>query len=428
MSFIRTIKRYLYFKVAAYFGFWAKRYLKRWNPTVIAAVGSSGKTTLLHLIESQMGGKAIVSHKANSAFGIPFNILGLERKSFSFFEWPLFAIRAPFQSLRALPEKNIYVAESDAERPGEGKFLAELLTPDIVVWLSLEEAHGVNFDRLADIAASDVRDAVKKEMAREFGYFLDHAKTAVILNKDNSFIIEESRRAQAPIEWISGKDMKAFKVHPRSVEVALPKSSYVVPALIPPEAATSVLAAVKVAQSLGFTIDATFKDFVLPPGRSSLLKGKNGVTIIDSTYNATIGGMQAMLKLLRGYPARGEIWCVLGDMIEQGRSEKKEHEALADMIREANPARVILVGPRLRATTHGILLPVYGNERIVSFLMPGEALAYLEKELKGGETILFKGARFLEGVVEKLLEDHADAALLCRREKIWEKRRNEWGV
>jgi hypothetical protein len=44
------------------------------------------------------------------------------------------------------------------------------------------------------------------------------------------------------------------------------------------------------------------------------------------------------------------------------------------------------------------------GKRAVSFLMPGEAYEYLEKELKGGETILFKGARYLEGIVEKLLK------------------------
>jgi hypothetical protein len=47
--------------------------------------------------------------------------------------------------------------------------------------------------------------------------------------------------------------------------------------------------------------------------------------------------------------------------------------------------------------------------------------------LQGGETILFKGARFMEGVIENLLVDKKDAAKLVRREKIWEIRRKQWG-
>ena len=69
-----------------------------------------------------------------------------------------------------------------------------------------------------------------------------------------------------------------------------------------------------------------------------------------------------------------------------------------------------------------------GSEKVASFMRPDEALAYLEKELRGGEMILFKGARYLEGIVEKLLADPADADKLCRREEVWAKKRKEWGV
>lgn len=156
------------------------------------------------------------------------------------------------------------------------------------------------------------------------------------------------------------------------------------------------------------------------------------MTIIDSSYNATIGGMEAMIALMRDYPASGEKWLVLGDMVEQGESETEEHTALARMIEAADPARVVLVGPRLRSVTLPILLSSgfakRDNDMVASFLMPAEALEYLRRELRGGETVLFKGARFLEGVIEKLLADPEDARLLCRRENIWARRRKKWGV
>ncbi|MDD5069004.1 MAG: hypothetical protein PHN89_05430, partial [Candidatus Pacebacteria bacterium] len=60
--------------------------------------------------------------------------------------------------------------------------------------------------------------------------------------------------------------------------------------------------------------------------------------------------------------------------------------------------------------------------------MPGEALLYLKRELKGGETILFKGARYLEGVVEKLLLNPSDASKLCRREAIFAAQRKKWKI
>ena len=61
-------------------------------------------------------------------------------------------------------------------------------------------------------------------------------------------------------------------------------------------------------------------------------------------------------------------------------------------------------------------------------MSPKEVLDYLKDNLAGGEMILFKGARFLEGVIENLLENKEDAAKLARREKVWEIRRRKWDL
>ena len=78
---ISKIKRSLYFPLAHYFRFFAKIQLLLWRPRIILITGSNGKTTLLHLLESQIGDKAKYSHHANSSYGIPFDILGLKREN-----------------------------------------------------------------------------------------------------------------------------------------------------------------------------------------------------------------------------------------------------------------------------------------------------------------------------------------------------------
>ncbi len=424
---MRQIKRSLYFLVARWFAFWAYFYLRRWKPMVIAVIGSSGKTTLLHLLEAQLGSKAKYSHKANSAFGIPFNILGLERKSFGIFEWPLFALLAPFRAFRSPLAEKIYVAEADAERPGEGQLLAELLRPEATIWLSLEEAHGINFDRVAEPGV-EARTAVKDEMAREFGYFLEWTKNFCVLNADNDFIIRQTKRTLAKITLVSKKEVRSFRVAGHTVVVETLAGDFKLPALVPPAAALSVLAVALALKTLEFPLDPEFKNLSLPPGRSSVFRGLKNTTLLDSTYNATMDGMRTMLDLFSLYSASSEKWLVLGDMIEQGKSEEAEHKDIANNIVDASPARVVLVGPRLQKHTEPIVAKWLGKEKVVSFLRPDEALIYIQKELKGGEIILFKGARFLEGIVERLLADPADALKLCRREPIWQKKRAEWGV
>jgi UDP-N-acetylmuramoyl-tripeptide--D-alanyl-D-alanine ligase len=430
MIIFRYIKRRLYFFAASYFKFWAVLFLNRWKPQVITVIGSSGKTTLLHLFEAQLGAGARYSHKANSTFGIPFNILGLERKSYSVLEWGLFFVIAPFKVLRGIPVEKIYVTEADAERPGESPFLADLLKPEIVVWLSLEEAHGINYDPLVKdqtTSTADARNAVKNKIAQEFGNFLDHAKKFVVLNKDNHYITEQSGRAKTEVSFISEKEIQLFIVHTKYVGFNTVDGAFTLPNLVPRDAGMSVIAVAAVMKVLGKEIDTEFTHFTLPPSRSSVFMGVHDTTLIDSSYNATFDGMRSMLDLMTRYPASGDKWLVLGDMIEQGKSESLEHIELASMIQNVNAARIILVGPRLKEHTFPILQKKY-KDKVISFMMPGEAYTYLEKEIKGGESILFKGARFLEGIVEKLLADPEDAAKLCRRETVWVKKRKQWGI
>ncbi len=179
---------------------------------------------------------------------------------------------------------------------------------------------------------------------------------------------------------------------------------------------------------LNIPVDLDFGLFVAPPGRSSIFKGLKQTTLIDSTYNAIPDAVRAMLNLFDHYPATTK-WLVLGDMVEQGASEQAEHEKLAADIARLNPQRIILVGKRLGKYTAPKLLALKGDQLdLVTFTKPKPALDYLKNEIKGEEAILFKGAGFLEGVVEQLLADPADAAKLCKREAVWQRRRAQWGL
>src|SRR3989344_796682 len=138
---IEKIKKSLYFPIAWYFRFFASIRLNRWNPTVIVVTGSNGKTTLLHMLESQIGQKARYSHHANSIFGIPFDILDLHRTSLLKSEWISLILKTPINAFKNPPKERTYVVEADCERPGEGKFLAEFLKPEVVLWVSTSRTH-----------------------------------------------------------------------------------------------------------------------------------------------------------------------------------------------------------------------------------------------------------------------------------------------
>ena len=117
--------------VAGYFRFFASFSLRRWKPHIIAVTGSVGKTTLLNLIEVQLGKRAHYSHNANSAFGIPFDIVGLDGIRGSKLRWFYLFIAMPLKSLFFKHTQEFYVVEIDADRPNETRFLSSWLKPEV---------------------------------------------------------------------------------------------------------------------------------------------------------------------------------------------------------------------------------------------------------------------------------------------------------
>lgn len=424
-NMIRSIKKILYFPIAHYFKFFAQIQLALWKPRIVLITGSSGKTTLLHLIESQIKQEARYSHKANSAYGIPFDILGLKRSKLILLEWLYLFLAAPFKSLsKSRNKEKVYVVEADCDRPGEGNFLANLLKPEVTLWGSCSRTHSANFDLLV---AGHKFNTTDEAIAFEFGYFLEQTTGLVIVNGDSELIVSQLKRTKVPVKIIKKEDqLNDYRLKMNSTEFVIGGETYSINALLPEEVFYSIAMADALAGYLKIQLDHCFLDFNLPPGRSSFFRGINDTILIDSTYNATLDGMAAILKMFSLYPAKIK-WAVVGDMIEQGKAEQDEHEKLAEIIAEIKLDKVILMGPRVSQYTYPKLkLLAREANSIEKFTLPKEALAYLKLNIRGGETILFKGARFLEGVVDPLLRDSNDAKKLCRREKIWQIRRNQW--
>ncbi len=416
------IKRFFYFPAAWYFRFFAQIQLAFWKPKIVVITGSSGKTTLLHLIESQLKQKARYSHHANSAYGIPFDILGLQRNDLVISEWLYLFLAAPLRAFKKPFKENLYIVEADCDRPGEGKFLASFLKPEVTLWISCSRTHSMNFDRLVNEGKFRI---VEEAIAYEFGFFLEYTKRLGIVNGDSQLINGQLKRLKAQVNQIKKKDsLKSYTPSSESTEFKIDDQVYKINALLPEENFYSIAMTNALLAYLNFDIDYSYSQFELPPGRSSVFKGVKATTLIDSSYNATLEGMNAILNMFNKYPAKTK-WGVYGDMIEQGMEEQDEHEKLAELINSIELSKIILMGPRVLKYTYPQLKT---QEKVEKFTTPKEVLDYLTDNLKGGETILFKGARFLEGIIEHLLGDKSDVKKLCRREKIWQIRRKQWGL
>lgn len=420
------LKTIFFFPIANYFKFFAQIRLKRWNPQIIVVTGSSGKTTLFYLIESQLRDKAKYSYHANSAMGIPFDILGLSRKTLLPTEWILLFVLAPFKALQKPFSEKIYIVEADADRPNEGKFLAKLLHPDVTIWLSASRTHSQNFEKLVPKQFATIDEAI----TYEFGHFLENTKSLSIINSDSELIVNQIQRTKVKVEKIKIKDLDNYKLGKDSTEFTINGKNYKFENLLPKEIFYSLQATFLLLDYLQTKPDKLFSKFQMPPGRSSILKGIKDTTIIDSSYNANLESMITLINLFKVYPAK-EKWLVLGDMLEQGRFEQEEHEKLAETILSLDPDRIILLGKLVSLYTYPKLNAIITDKsKLQTFSKLKDALDYLLDNIQGDETILFKASQsiMLDAVIEHLLQNKNDSDKLCRREQYWILRRKREGL
>lgn len=422
MTIFQTLKKRFYFVVARYFRFFANISLRRWHPRIIAITGSAGKTTMLSLVEFQLGQKAHYSHDANSAFGISFDILGLKGVKGHKIRWLFLFLAAPVKSLYFRHREPLYVVEIDGERPHETEFLANWLHPELTLWISLGRSHAIQFDPLvASGAFSTVDDAI----AAEFATLAKATKKHVYIDADNPLMVHASEGISAEVVPFKKSDVKRYIVYPDATDFSFGATTFHFASPQPRDLAIQLLMLRHLCTYLKIPLKTDLSTLPLAPGRSSYFHGKNGLDLIDSTYNAHLISMASILDMARSLHAPHK-WLVIGDIVDQGSIEKEEHTKLADLIASVDAEEVILVGRRTKAYTAPRLKELGISAKTT--LDPKKALQYIQKATRGRETIIFKGSQYLEWIIEQLLEDPADARFLPRRDSGAKKRRERYGL
>ena len=421
MSFAKFKKRF-YFVAAKYFRHFANRALKRWQPRVIAITGSAGKTTMLHLLEHEMGKKAHYSHDANSAFGVSFDLLGMKGIRGSKLRWIYLFIAAPFKSLFYRHKEKFYVVEIDGERPHEAEFLAKWLKPEVTIWVSIGLSHAVQFEKEVEEGRFETLD---EAIAAEFATLPENTSKLVYIDASSKVMVAATKGIKAKVIPIDKTKIKKYVVYPDSTDFTYGDTTFHFNHPEPKDLTFHLLVLQDLMKYLKMPFNSDFSGIKMPPGRSSYFKGKKGIDIVDSSYNAHLISMESTLDMAKRMHAEHK-WLVIGDIVDQGSIEGHEHEKLAELIADVRPEKVVLVGRRTKKYTAPRLKEL--GVSAVATTDPRKALEYLEKRTTGRETLVFKGSQYLEWIIEKLLADPKDAKKLCRREKAAVNRRKSWGL
>ena len=316
-------------------GNFAAAHRLRHNIPVIEVTGSYGKTTTKDLLAAVLGQKYnLIKSDANqnNEIGVPLTLLKITDTT------------------------ELAIVEMAMRGPGQIDYLAGIAAPTQAVITNIGWAH-IELLGTPGAASRDNIAAAKAEIIRP--------GMTVFLNEQDDY-------------------------HAYLCRIAAQQQASVVSYTSARLTDINKAAAAAVAGHFGLTpaqIAAGLASYQSSPHRQKILV-RDGITIIDDTYNANPDAVHFALQILRETPARRRI-AVLGDMLELGDRAETLHR------------QVDVTGIDLVYTLGGLAKYIPARE---NFREQAPLIARLKTLLRPGDALLIKGSRALglEDVVAAL--------------------------
>jgi len=354
---------------------------------LVGITGSNGKTTVKELtaaILRQRGDVLATRGNLNNDIGLPLTLLRLQDERYA-------------------------VLEMGANHPGEIGYLTHIAHPDIAVITNAGAAHLEGFGDVAGVARG------KGEILSGLA-----ADGVAVLNADDDFFsywceqlgerrllsFGGSKRAhvrgdleQAETRWSERGFHSLLRVHHGETEFEVELT------LAGRHNLMNALAAIAVGLAMGCGIEQIQRGLAsVEPvsGRLQLQSARDGLRLIDDTYNANPDSVAAAIAVLQQAP--GERWLVLGDLAELGEGAERLHADIGRRARAAGLTHLLTLGRLSRHAAEAFGEGAEAYERIE------DLVSALRERADAGDTLLIKGSRSagMERVV-KLLMAEGDA-------------------
>ena len=315
----------------------AKFWREQMNIPVIGITGSCGKTTTTQMtgaILNQVGATLVPEGNKNNQWGVPITLFQLST------------------------EKQFAVIEMGADRPGEIKYLADIVQPDVsiitnVAPVHLEVSQGIGFGSIV---------GVFKEKSEIF-YALPKDGTAIVCADDVYFsqwqemlgdkkLISFGLSAQAHVRATNlqaNHDMQyRFDLVTPQGNVAIQLSS------LGRHNVVNALAAAAACLAVGVSLDVIQLGLSQVPvvsRRMIKMAAKNGAVLIDDSYNSNVRSANAVLDML--YEQSGKKIAILGDMLEMGDAGPAAHRQVGEHAKSLHIDYFFTFGEQAKAMAEG---------------------------------------------------------------------------
>ncbi|HSX19552.1 MAG TPA: UDP-N-acetylmuramoyl-tripeptide--D-alanyl-D-alanine ligase [Gammaproteobacteria bacterium] len=294
----------------------------KFNIPMVAVTGSCGKTSVQSMIAAilrQVGNVLSPAGSFNNEIGLPRTLLQLT------------------------PQHQYAVLEMGARKPGDIKYLMEIVNPQVTLVNNVAPAHTETFGDVDTIAATkgeiytclqlngtaiiNVDDAyapywlssLKNQQVITFG--LEHSADITC-----AYIVEEHHRIKMELVTDIG-----------TIQILLP--------LIGLHNVMNALAAAAAARALDVSLEdikGGLESFVTVTRRMEIKAGKNGAKVIDDSYNANPVAMACAVDVLS--KQAGTKIMVIGDMLELGPLSAERHKTLGQQAKAAGINKLLAFG------------------------------------------------------------------------------------
>jgi UDP-N-acetylmuramoyl-tripeptide--D-alanyl-D-alanine ligase len=358
---------------------------RRSGSKVVAITGSAGKTTTKEVTAEFLAARyRVIRNRGNfnNHIGLPLSLV----------------------ELRQRPE--IAVVELGMNHAGEISTLVRIAEPDVRVWTNVGEAHLGFFPSVDAIA--DAKAEIFEGASRA---------TVLVANADDDRIARRIPRFAGHVVTFGidrDADVRATAVRSRGIEgtdahVTTRRGAFDLRTpLIGRANLSNVLAAAAVAIEFDVPLAAiAARAGRLAPAshRGEVLRLRDGVTVIDDSYNANPTATRRALDILGEAKDRSRRVAVLGEMLELGERAVELHEEIGRAAAQASVDVVVAVGGApARALAEAAVAAGMPPASVRHFGTSDEAADATAALVQHGDLVLVKGSRGVrtDRVVERL--------------------------
>ncbi len=345
---------------------------KKLNIPVLAITGSAGKTTTKEMAACIMGpvkNTLKTEGNFNNLIGLPLTLLRLNEKH------------------------ELAILEMGTNVPGEIARLSGIAAPDVGLITNVGPTH---LEGLKSV------DAVREEKGELFRSLAADG-IAVVNGDDEAVRTLAERRSVRKVTFgirtpsdVTAEDMAStgrgasfiLRIGSRRKQVALAAAGA--------HSVMNALAAAAACWSLGADeeiIGRGLQSFKPIPARMEIKGLKNGVFLINDTYNANPVSVREALLSLGDLRGKHRSAVVLGDMLELGDRAEELHKDIGGIIAETGVDALFLKGAFSGATAAGAQRKGMDASRIFFFSAPEDMVERLSSVLQRGDWVLVKGSR-----------------------------------